>query len=233
MYRAIRRIGLVFWCVGLAAATYLMFQLSVPYLSFQRNVDFLATKQNVYHIDYWRYAFYAHVFTSILVLPAGFTQFNKAFFRQGWHRRLGMIYILTVLCIAAPTGLLMGLHANGGLGAKASFVLLSTMWFVTTLFAFVTAKCRQFLEHGEWMLYSYALTLSAITFRLLALGFDVFDIRVRPQEVYVTIAWLSWVPNLFIAHLLIKMGFVKRLFRKRNQESRQANDQREKTVLKA
>jgi hypothetical protein len=215
MYRTIQFLGIGLWCAGLALATYLMFQLSVPYVSFQKNIDFLATKQNVYHIDYWRYAFYAHVFTSILVLPAGFTQFTKVFFRRGLHRKLGMVYILTVLFITAPTGLLMGIHANGGLGAKASFVLLSTVWFITTLLALITAKKKRFIDHGEWMLYSYALTLSAITFRLLALGFDLFDIRVRPQEVYVTIAWLSWVPNILIAHLLIKMGYIKSLFRKR------------------
>lgn len=215
MHRTIRSVGIVLWCAGLATAIYLMFQLSLPYTSFQHNVDFLATKQNVYHIDYWRYSFYAHVFTSVFVLPAGFTQFNKVFFRNAWHRRLGMLYVLTVLCISAPTGFLMGLHANGGLGAKASFVLLSSLWFLTTLLAFITAKKRRFIEHGEWMLYSYSLALSAITFRLLALGFDVFDIHVRPQEVYVTIAWLSWVPNIIIAHLFIKMGFVKNLFRKR------------------
>ena len=159
------------WCVGLAAGIYLMFELSVPYTSFQRNVDFLATKQNVYHIDYWRYAFYAHVFTSVFVLPAGFTQFNTSFFGKAWHRKLGMIYILTVLLISAPTGFLMGLHANGGLPSKASFVLLSTLWFVTTLLAFINAKRRKFIEHGEWMFYSYALTLSAITFRLIAFSF--------------------------------------------------------------
>jgi hypothetical protein len=215
MYSTIRVIGLLLWCAGLAAAIYLMFRLSVPYTAFQKNLDFLSNKQNVYHIGYWRYSFYAHVFTSILVLPAGFTQFNKAFFRSRWHRTLGRIYLFTVLFVSAPTGFLMGLHANGGLGSKASFVLLSSLWFLTTLFALLTAKRRQFSEHGEWMLYSYALALSAITFRLLALGFDLFDIRVRPQEVYVTIAWLSWVPNLVIAHLLIKMGFVKTLLRKR------------------
>ena len=215
MYRVTRTVGLLLWSVGLAAAIYLMFRLSVPYTSFQKNIDFLVTKQNVYHINYWRYSFYAHVFTSILVLPAGFTQFNKAFFRSGWHRRLGRIYLLTVLFVSAPTGFLMGLHANGGLGAKASFVLLSSLWFLTTLFALLTAKRKQFIEHGEWMLYSFALALSAITFRLLALGFDLFDIRVRPQEVYVTIAWLSWVPNIIIAHLLIKLGYVRNLFRKR------------------
>lgn len=214
MIKLIRFAGIGIWCVGLAAATYLMFELSVPYVAFERNVDFLGTKQNVYHIDYWRYSFYAHVFTSILVLPAGFTQFNSAFFKKSWHRKLGMLYLVTVLLISAPTGFLMGLHANGGLASKASFVLLSTLWFVTTLLALTSAKRRRFIEHGEWMLYSYALTLSAITFRLIALGFDVFDIRVHPREVYVTTAWLSWVPNIIIAHLLIKMGFIKRLFKK-------------------
>ncbi len=230
MDRVSKTIGLILWCAGLAVATYFMFRLSVPYVSFEKNVDFLATKQNVYHIDYWRVAFYAHVFTSIMVLPAGFTQFNKTFFAQGWHRWLGMIYIITVLLIAAPTGLLMGLHANGGLGAKASFVLLSLTWFVTTLLALVSAKQKRFAEHGEWLFYSYALTLSAITFRLLALGFDVFDIRVRPQEVYVTIAWLSWVPNLFVAHLLIKLGCVKRLLKNRGlAANRHAPNQQKKS----
>jgi hypothetical protein len=214
MYPIIKAAGIVAWCAGLAAAIYLMFQLSVPYTSFQKNIDFLATKQNVYHIDYWRYAFYAHVFTSILVLPAGFTQFNKWFFKNSWHRKLGMLYLLTVLFISAPTGFLMGLHANGGLAAKTSFVLLSTLWFVTTLLAIISAKRRQFIDHGEWMLYSYALTLSAISFRLIALGFDLLDIHVRPQEVYVTTAWLSWVPNIIIAHMMIKMGFIKNLFKK-------------------
>jgi hypothetical protein len=210
----IRTTGIALWCIGLAAAIYLMFELSVPYTAFEKNIEFLGTKQNVYHIDYWRYSFYAHVFTSILVLPAGFTQFNSVFFKKSWHRKLGMIYLITVLLVSAPTGFLMGLHANGGLAAKASFVLLSTLWFVTTLLALLSARQRKFIEHGEWMLYSYALTLSAITFRLIALAFDVFDIRVHPREVYVTTAWLSWVPNIIIAHLFIKMGFIKMLFRK-------------------
>lgn len=214
MYNLIRAAGIAVWCFGLAAAIYLMYRLSVPYTSFQKNIDFLATKQNVYHIDYWRYAFYAHVFTSIFVLPAGFTQFNSAFFKRSWHRKLGMIYLITVLFISAPTGFLMALYANGGLPSKASFILLSSLWFVTTLLALICARKRRFIDHGEWMLYSYALTLSAITFRLIALGFDLFDIRVRPQEVYVTTAWLSWVPNIIIAHLLIKMGFIKKLFKK-------------------
>jgi hypothetical protein len=210
---ALRRIGLILWCAGLAFAIYLMFRLSVPYTAIEKNIDFLLTKQKVYQIPYWRYSFYAHVFTSILVLPAGFTQFNKAFYKKGLHRRLGMIYVVTVLLISAPTGLLMGIHANGGLASKTSFVFLSLLWFLTTLMAFLDVKNKKYESHGEWMLYSYALALSAITFRLYAFGFDLFDVKVRPQEVYVTLTWLSWVPNLVIAQIMIRAGFIRRLYR--------------------
>lgn len=212
MLTTFQRVGIFIWCIALAFAIYLMFQLSIPYVSMQRNVDFLITKQKVYHIDYWRISFYSHVFTSILVLPAGFTQFNRRFFPKGIHRKLGTVYIAAVLFISAPTGFLMGLHANGGLPSKASFVLLSLLWFLTTLIALVNVKRKNFGAHGEWMLYSYSLALSAITFRLLALFFDLLDIQVRPQEVYITIAWLSWVPNLIVAEILIRTGFIKRIY---------------------
>jgi hypothetical protein len=210
--RIIQKSGIALWCIALSYAIYLMYQLSVPYTAMERNIDFLQTKQRVYHIDYWRISFYAHVFTSIFVLPAGFTQFNKAFFRKRYHRWLGMVYVATVLLIGAPTGFMMALHANGGLGAKASFVLLSLLWFTTTLLALIQVKKKNFEDHGEWMVYSYALALSAITFRLLALAFDLLKVEARPQEVYVAIAWLSWVPNLVIAEILIRTGFVRRLF---------------------
>jgi hypothetical protein len=202
------------WCGVLVGAIGLMVELSLPYTAMQKNVDFLLTKQKVYHISYWRYSFYAHVFASILVLPAGFTQFSRRFFGGRWHRRLGRLYLFTVLLVSAPTGLLMGFHANGGLAAKASFVLLSLFWFASTLFALLAVKRKEFEAHGEWMLFSYALALSAITFRLYAFGADLFDVRARPQEVYVTLAWLSWVPNLLVAQVMIRAGFISRLYQR-------------------
>jgi hypothetical protein len=128
---------------------------------------------------------------------------------------LGMLYLYTVLLVAAPTGFLMGLYANGGLGSKASFVLLSTLWLITTLQAGRMAKAGKFEAHGECMLFSYALALSAITFRLYALLFDLFHINASPREVYVALAWLSWVPNLVVAEIMIRCGFIKKLGRQR------------------
>lgn len=194
---------------------YLMVKLSLPYTTFKPGVDFLITKQKTYHITYWKAAFYLHVFFSVFALIAGLTQFNKYFLfkKPILHRTMGLLYWIVVLCIAAPTGFIMGIHANGGLPAKSSFVLLSLLWFLFTLISIVQANKKNFNSHAEWMLRSYSLTLSAITLRFYALLFDVFHIHVKPQEVYITIAWLSWIPNLLIAELLIKTGYITRLIK--------------------
>jgi hypothetical protein len=216
MLQLFRKAGWLTWCILIITSVVLMARLSLPYTAFKRNIDFLLTKQNVYHISYWRISFYLHVFASVFVLPAGLTQFNKYLLikKPKVHRSFGMLYILVVLIISSPTGFLMALHANGGLPAKTSFIILSLAWFSTTLFALIFAKRKKFGVHGEWVLRSYALALSAITLRSYALLFDLLHFNIRPQEVYITIAWLSWVPNLVITEIMIRKGFVKRLLKR-------------------
>jgi hypothetical protein len=188
----------------------MMAGISSSYIHFRKNIDFLTTKQNVYHITYWRISFYFHVFASLLVLPAGFSQFNKKLIleRPNLHRRLGIVYLITVITIASPTGFLMSIHANGGLAARTSFLSLSLAWFISALLAWRYALKRKFILHGEWVLRSYALALSAITLRLYALLFDLLHLDFPPRDVYITIAWMSWVPNLIIAELMIRNNFI-------------------------
>lgn len=189
---------------GLAWGCWLMIALSLPYRAIQPDVDFLLTKQNVYHIKSWKISFYTHVYTSILVLVAGFTQFSPWVMRRHvrWHRTIGWMYLITVLIISGPAAFVMSLKANGGLPARASFTLLSMVWYACTLMALVRAKQHRYQSHARWMVRSYALTLSAITLRIYAFGFDALHISVPPRDVYITIAWLSWVPNLLVAEII-------------------------------
>lgn len=216
MRRLTGNIMTILWYLTLLASIFLMVQLSLPYTALRKNVDFLLTKQLVYHIGYWRISFYIHVFTSVLVLPAGLTQFSRqVLYRHPlWHRRAGMLYVVTVLCLSAPTGLLMGIHANGGWPARTSFILLSLCWFACTLLAWLQVRKKNYEAHANWMLRSYALTLSAIGLRTYAWLFDVFNVHMQPRTVYILIAWLSWVPNLLVAQWLIKKGFNRRLLLK-------------------
>jgi len=201
--------------LGLAFFSFLMIRLSLPYTAMRSDVNFLHTKQYVYHLRYWRFSFYAHVFTSCLVLVAGFTQFAPRLLvrRPRIHRWMGRAYLLTVVVVSGPAAFVMALYANGGLPARASFTLLAVLWMSYTAFAGYYAVRRRFHLHGAFMFRSYALTLSAITLRAYTYLIHLALLPFTPRDIYITTAWLSWVPNLLLAEFLIRRGWVEKIYR--------------------
>lgn len=208
-----RGFGLLFF-LGILYASYLLILLSLPYVHFEPNIEFLRTKQLIYHIDIWRWSFYIHVFTSPLVIISGLLQFNKTLIskRTKIHRILGYIYILDILVITGPAAFVMSLYANGSYPAQVSFTLLSSLWIIFTFLGYFFVRKKDFIRHGNWLLRSYALTLSAVTLRLYAYLFDVFNLSIGPIETYILLAYTSWIPNLIIAEILIRTGFIKKRF---------------------
>jgi Predicted membrane protein (DUF2306) len=201
-----------------------MVRLSVPYLSLETDVAFLRIKQWVFK-DYsnvisniWIVAFFIHVFTSIFSVIAGFTQFNKKLIWGNLHRTFGKIYIVAVLLFAAPTGLVMGMVANGGPYSVTAFVLLALLWWYFTFEAYRSIRKKQFERHAIFMYLSYALTLSALTLRAWKFFFANMDFDFRPMDLYRIVAWLGWVPNLVVALILI---YFKNHLRLLNKTKRQ------------
>lgn len=199
---------LLFFC-------FLMFELVRPYFSLDLNTDFLLTKFKVIHLKHWRYAFFIHVFTSLLVLIAGFTQFSRWILRSypRVHRRMGMLYVVVILLFSGPSGMLMAFYANGGQVSKISFVLLAALWWIFTYLAYRTAVQKRFRIHGHFMLRSFALSLSAITLRIIMFLLGPLD-WFSPSELYTLAACLSWTVNLVVAEAMIYFGYAHFLLRK-------------------
>lgn len=190
----------------------LMIRLSVPYTAFYRYTDFLMSKQLVYANHYWRISFYVHVFLSSFVLLTGLLQFSKwmLLHRARWHRMCGKVYAVIVLFFSGPAGLVMGCYANAGFWARLSFVILALLWLFFTAMAWFKIIKGNWAAHAAFMLYSYALTLSALTLRFYALMVGVLHIPIHPKPAYIAISWLSWTLNLFIAFLLVRYKFLQR-----------------------
>ena len=186
-----------------------MIELINPYFSFQKDVGFLQIKQWIFDTknktisNIWITAFYIHVFTSILALVAGFTQFNKVFINTDTHRNVGKLYIIIILLLAGPTGFIMGILANGGIISIVSFVLLSLLWWIYTYKAFQYIKQKKYELHSKYMFRSYALTLSAITLRFWKFIIVNYITELPPMELYQVVSWLGWIPNLIVAEILI------------------------------
>ena len=182
----------------------LMLRLVMAYSQFEDDVEFLLQKQAYLHLKVWKVAFYIHVFTSVFTLLAGFTQFSATFLKkhQTLHRRLGYLYVINVLCLNVPAGLVMGIHANGLWPSKLAFLLLDGLWFYFTLKAVSAARSGHFRVHRDHMIRSYALTLSALTLRTWKV-FLTATTDFSPEAIYMIDAWLGFVPNLIIAEWLI------------------------------
>ncbi len=183
----------------------LMLQITVPYFSFRYDIGFLLTKQAVLHHVWWKYSFYIHIGTSLFVLLFGGLQFFSVLLSKypSVHRGLGKIYVGLVLGLSAPSGLIMAFYANGGIAARISFVLISVLWWWFTWNAYKAIKRRKVESHIQWMIRSFALTLSAISLRLLVLILPHF-IHLHAKEMYTLVSWLSWTINLSMAEVLIK-----------------------------
>lgn len=123
------------------------------------------------------------------------------------------MYIIVLLFISGPAAFVMSLYATGGRIAQTSFVILSIYWITSTFIAYYHVKRKDYEKHIKWMIRSYALTLAAVTLRFYAYLFDVFNLPLSSRETYILLAYISWIPNAFIAEVLIKFGYAKYLLR--------------------
>jgi uncharacterized membrane protein len=188
----------------LNVGTYLMLRLVVQYTRLDDHVGFLQEKQGYLHLKVWKAAFYTHVFSSILTLLAGFTQFSSELLRK--HRRLhklfGSIYAWDILVINFPAALIMAYYANGHLPSKIAFLILDSLWFWFTLKAIIEVKKGNIKGHRDYMMRSYALTLSALTLRTWKIILTNTT-GLPPETIYMIDAWLGFVPNLLFVECLI------------------------------
>jgi hypothetical protein len=188
----------------LAFFSFLMLRIIFIYIPLQTDVGFLQLKQSYLPITEWRIAFYTHVFTSMLTLVVGFTQFSNYLLKhyKKLHRSMGYIYVINILLVTGPAGLLMSFYANGGISSKIAFVLLSFLWIYFTAMALSKAIKKQFIAHRIFIIRSFALTLSAVSLRCWKVVIATFT-DMPLMDRYRLIAWLGWVLNLIIAEWYI------------------------------
>jgi uncharacterized membrane protein len=139
-----------------------------------------------------------HLAGGATALATGAFQFNTALRnrRLNLHRWLGRCYVIAVL-IGGGAAFALALRSTGGIPTHFGFGLLAVLWIGSTLNAYRHIRARHVVQHRQWMIRSYALTLAAVTLRIylplsLAAGLPF-------EPVYITVSWLCWVPNLVFA----------------------------------
>jgi uncharacterized membrane protein YozB (DUF420 family) len=133
------------------------------------------------------------------------------------HRRIGRAYVFAGVLPAGLLALPMAALSPFGPVARASNVLLASLWLAFTVTGYRMARQRRHAEHRRWMIRSFALTFSIITNRIwgplayfaLAGELDA-EFGGNEQLLRWTIAgistWLGWVIPLLCAEWWLERG---------------------------
>jgi len=171
---------------------------------FQSNFGLLGNKNSTLLASLiWNSAFYTHITTGGLALLLGWIQFSQKIrtSSSAIHRNLGKLYLLLALC-SSVSGAYLAVYAEGGAIAEIGFLCLAISWFVSTLMGYISILKGRISKHQQFMVYSYAACFAAVTLRLwLPLLIILYGDFLKA---YVIVAWLCWLPNLFVAYLLTR-----------------------------
>ena len=196
--KCLSSLALLFFCV-------LMLRAVLQDILMNTDPSFLEAKHGSPHIRAWLIAFYVNVFSIMFALVAGATQFSQHLRTRhaAVHRWMGRAYVFNVLLISAPTGLIVSLYSNGDEHPRTTFTLLSCLWWYFTYTAYWSEIHRDVTGHRNFMVRSFALTLSLITLHLWNMGLSYY-FQLSPMNLHGLATWLGCVPNLIVAEWWIR-----------------------------
>ncbi len=183
----------------------------LTFLEVNHNEGLLATKTpELLANSFWSVAFYTHISLGGFSLLIGWSLFLKKLRAKKLHihRLIGKIYIIAVL-LSSVTGLYVAYYATGGIFAKLGFTGMSVVWFTCTYIAYKAIRNKKIQLHERWMIRSYAVTFTGVTFRLW-MPFLIIVFQLDFLEAYPIAAWASWMANLVVAQWLIHKRFGKK-----------------------
>ena len=185
--------------IGLYPLTFLNVNHNEGLLS-QKTPELLAN-------TFWSVAFYTHISLGGFSLLIGWSLFLKKFRTKKLHihRLIGKLYVIAVL-LSSITGFIAAYYATGGWIAKTGFAGMSIAWFVCTYIAYKAVRNKNIQKHERWMIRSYAVTFTGVTFRLW-MPFLIIAFQLDFLEAYPIDAWVSWIANLLVAQWLIRRRF--------------------------
>ena len=193
---------MLFW-VPVTGLSLLLIYNTLPYFSFNKDLSFIEERSFLFKSDFYNTCFYIHIFAGSLCILMALIQFSRYILKKSKaiHRISGKIYVSVVLFLGAPTGLYMSFFAKGSFWERALFLFMACFWFITTLYGLSTIHKRNIIAHKVWMMRSYAMAMTAVTFRLYHIIFYLLDWG--HLENYELSLWLSVIGNMLFAEWII------------------------------
>ena len=193
---------MVFW-IPVTALSLLLVYNTLSYFSFRKNFLFIEERSFLFSNPVYNASFYIHIFAGAICILTALVQFSRLILKRSKaiHRWSGKVYVFVVLFLGAPTGLYMSFFAKGSFWERCLFMFMAATWFVTTLYGLKSILKKNVLGHKIWMIRSYAMAMTAVTFRIYHIMF--FLLGWNHLENYEVSLWISVIGNMLVAEWFI------------------------------
>ena len=194
--------AMLFW-VPVAVFSLLLIYNTLPYFSFSKDFSFIEERKLLFQSAIYNASFYVHIAAGAFCIGTTLIQFSSYILkkRRQIHVWSGRTYVFVVLILGAPTGLYMSFFAKGSFYERALFMFMALFWFFTTYKGLTTILAKNVLAHKIWMIRSYAMAMTAVTFRVYHILF--YLLGWDHLENYEVSLWISVIGNMLIAEYLI------------------------------
>lgn len=149
-----------------------------------------------------------HILLAIIALITGPLGVIKAIRNKSreFHRWNGRIYVMSIILNFIP-GVYVSFFATGGLPSIFGFLILNTLWLITTILGYWYIKRQKVMLHSQWITRSFFLSFAnIIIYIIVTLLHHLMNFPYGDS--YTIAVWLSWSLNLLVAEFMIR----RRLF---------------------
>lgn len=192
----------LFWTPSIFFSLLLVYN-TFPYFTFKTNFSFIAERLALFAIPLYKYCFYIHILAGMWCITTALIQFSGYVLkkRKAIHIWSGKVYVFVVLILGAPTGVYMSFFAKGTNTERMLFLFMAISWFISTLKGLQSIHQKNIVQHKNWMIRSYALAMTAVTFRIYHILFYVagWD-HLNNYEISL---WISVLGNMLFAEWII------------------------------
>ena len=203
LQQSVRFFGKVLFWLPVSVFSLLLIYNTLPYFSFSKDFSFIQERSFLFQNAVYKVSFYIHIFAGLFCIGTALIQFSRYILKKkkAIHVWSGRVYVFVVLVLGAPTGLYMSFFAKGSFWERALFMFMAVFWFYTTLKGLTTILKKNVLAHKIWMMRSYAMAMTAVTFRIYHIIFYLMDWDHLAN--YELSLWISVIGNMLVAEWII------------------------------
>jgi uncharacterized membrane protein len=191
------RLFLLVMLVGSALIT----TASLAYFDFGTLPPFVIEKLPLRFESLWLASLRVHVASAALAFPVCLLLMTRALQRRpAWHRFLGRLAGIAVLCALVPSGVVLSFDAKGGKLVTAGFLLSGAIVAACMVGGVLAARKRDLVSHRRAMRHVIAQMSVAVSSRALIIAFD--SLGIDPDFSYVVALWVPVLVSAAIAEFV-------------------------------